>query len=167
VLVNGGSASASEIMAAAIKENARGLIVGEPSFGKGSVQNVIPLNEDATEALKLTTAQYYTPQDHIIDRDNPVTPDVEIQMSPELQLALRYQAREDKMRQPGNGKPPEETKPKDEVKAPPEAAKGEAEKAEVALKRRARARDIQLEGALAILKAQLQAAAMAAAKPGA
>ncbi len=59
VLINGGSASASEIVAGAIKDNKRGLLVGEKSFGKGSVQNVIPLPNGG--GIKLTIAKYFTP----------------------------------------------------------------------------------------------------------
>jgi len=172
VLINNGSASAAEIVAAAIKENRRGLIVGEPSFGKGSVQNVIPLNEDGSEALKLTTAQYHTPAGHMIDRQNGlvVTPDVEIQMTAEQLLALRLQAREDKMRAMGNGRPPDAAAPgkppTEESKAKPEErpSADEAGKTEPPFKRRARVRDLQLDGAIAILTAQLQAASGVAAK---
>ncbi|MGQ3685664.1 MAG: S41 family peptidase [Candidatus Loosdrechtia sp.] len=60
VLVNNGSASASEIVAGAIKDHKRGLLIGIKTFGKGSVQSLIPIN-DGRAALKLTTAEYYTP----------------------------------------------------------------------------------------------------------
>ncbi len=59
VLINGGSASASEIVAGAIKDRERGVLVGEKSYGKGSVQNLIPLPSGA--GIKLTMALYYTP----------------------------------------------------------------------------------------------------------
>ena len=67
VLINEGSASASEIVAGALQDWDAALIVGEPSFGKGSVQTVYPLTE--TEALKLTTAKYYTPSGRCIHKD--------------------------------------------------------------------------------------------------
>jgi len=67
VLINGQSASASEIVAGAIQDHDRGLIVGETSFGKGLVQTQIPLAEDT--ALLLTTARYYTPSGRLIQRD--------------------------------------------------------------------------------------------------
>ena len=67
VLVNGGSASASEIVSGAIQDHDRGLIVGEQSFGKGLVQTVSGLSEDT--GLALTTARYYTPSGRLIQRD--------------------------------------------------------------------------------------------------
>jgi len=68
VLVDQGSASASEIVAGSVQDWDRGLIVGKPSFGKGSVQTVIQLPEES--ALKLTTAKYYTPSGRCIHKDN-------------------------------------------------------------------------------------------------
>ena len=176
ILINGGSASASEIVAAAIKENGRGLIVGERSFGKGSVQNVIPLDEKGTRALKLTIAQYYTPLDHAIDLENSVTPDVEIRMSVEQMLALRLQRQEDKMRdnglQPHDDEPAAETG--DEPKNKPGEEAGEKPKGDAPadvtpgasedLARRSRIRDIQLDGAVAILRAQVRAVRVAVAR---
>jgi carboxyl-terminal processing protease len=67
VLVNGQSASASEIVSGAIQDHDRGLIVGETSFGKGLVQTQYPISEDT--ALLLTTARYYTPSGRLIQRD--------------------------------------------------------------------------------------------------
>ncbi|HKE06081.1 MAG TPA: S41 family peptidase [Blastocatellia bacterium] len=67
VLIDDGSASASEIVAGAIQDHDRGLIVGEPSFGKGLVQTIIPLYGGA--GLTLTTARYYTPSGRLIQRD--------------------------------------------------------------------------------------------------
>ncbi|MEL0632225.1 S41 family peptidase [Pseudoalteromonas carrageenovora] len=76
VLINENSASAAEILAAALKDNKRATIVGSQSFGKGSVQSLIPLG-DGNTALKLTTAKYYTPLGHSIDGIG-ITPDVAI-----------------------------------------------------------------------------------------
>ena len=67
VLIDDGSASASEIVAGAIQDHDRGLIIGEPSFGKGLVQTIIPLFGGA--GLTLTTARYYTPSGRLIQRD--------------------------------------------------------------------------------------------------
>ncbi len=73
VLVNGGSASASEIVAGALQDHQRGIIMGTRTFGKGSVQTVIPMNNGG--ALKLTTARYYTPSDRSIQAKG-IIPDV-------------------------------------------------------------------------------------------
>src|SRR5437016_4525386 len=67
VLVNGGSASASEIVTGAVQDHDRGLVVGEQTFGKGLVQTVSPLSENT--GLALTTARYYTPSGRLIQRD--------------------------------------------------------------------------------------------------
>lgn len=77
VLINGGSASASEIVAGALKDYKRAVIVGTRSFGKGSVQTVIPINKD--NAIKLTTALYYTPAGRKIQAQG-ITPNVRVPM---------------------------------------------------------------------------------------
>lgn len=73
VLVNGGSASASEIVAGALQDHQRAVLAGQRTFGKGSVQSVLPLSGDS--ALKLTTARYFTPLGHSIQADG-IHPDV-------------------------------------------------------------------------------------------
>ena len=73
ILINGGSASASEIVAAALKDHRRGIVVGTKSFGKGSVQTVMPLREQS--AMRLTTARYYSPSGRSI-QNLGVTPDI-------------------------------------------------------------------------------------------
>jgi carboxyl-terminal processing protease len=75
VLINGGSASASEIVAGALQDHKRGVLMGTDSFGKGSVQTVLPLNND--RALKLTTALYYTPNGRSIQAQG-IAPDIEV-----------------------------------------------------------------------------------------
>ena len=93
VLINAGSASAAELVAGALKDTRRAVIIGERSFGKGSVQSILPLREG--EGLRLTTARYYTPSGVTI-HEKGVTPDVEIVMSPAEDESARIQrSRED------------------------------------------------------------------------
>jgi carboxyl-terminal processing protease len=73
VLINGGSASASEIVAGALQDHSRAIIMGTPSFGKGSVQTVLPISE--SRAVKLTTALYFTPNGRSIQAEG-IDPDV-------------------------------------------------------------------------------------------
>jgi carboxyl-terminal processing protease len=77
VLINGGSASASEIVAGALKDRGRGVVLGTDSFGKGSVQTVIALNGGRDGALRLTTARYYTPSGISIQGAG-IEPDLEV-----------------------------------------------------------------------------------------
>jgi carboxyl-terminal processing protease len=98
VLVNDRSASASEIVSGAIKDHKRGLIVGERTFGKGSVQNLIPM-ADNEAYLKLTTAHYYLPSGRCLQRDADSTewgvdPDIKVKLVPKETrhvLAVRRQ----------------------------------------------------------------------------
>ncbi|MES1166420.1 MAG: S41 family peptidase [Pseudomonadota bacterium] len=88
VLINAGSASAAEIVAGALKDTGRAVIVGERSFGKGSVQSVFKLKNG--EGLRLTTARYYTPSGVSI-HEKGIEPQVEVVMTPDEDSKLRLQ----------------------------------------------------------------------------
>ena len=97
VLIDAGSASASEIVAGALQDHRRAVVMGERSFGKGSVQSLLPLGRDA--ALKLTTARYYTPSGHSV-QEGGIKPDIVVpQLSdPDLAKRSRFQMRESDLR---------------------------------------------------------------------
>lgn len=97
VLIDAGSASASEIVAGALQDHRRAVIMGQRSFGKGSVQSVYPLGNSA--AVKLTTARYYTPSGHSL-QEGGIKPDIAVpQLSdPDLALRAKYELRESDLR---------------------------------------------------------------------
>jgi carboxyl-terminal processing protease len=88
VLVNLNSASASEIVAGCLQDRKRAVILGEKTFGKGSVQSILPLLDGS--ALRLTTAKYYTPS-HKVIHEQGISPDIEVPMSEEENRALQIQ----------------------------------------------------------------------------
>ncbi|NLM97692.1 MAG: S41 family peptidase [Halanaerobiaceae bacterium] len=93
VLINQGSASASEIVSAAIKDHHRGILMGKKTFGKGTVQSLFPLSDGS--ALKLTTGRYYTPAGIYI-HEKGIEPDIEVEYDPDyegdnqLEAAIKY-----------------------------------------------------------------------------
>ena len=92
ILIDGGSASASEILAGALKDLRRAILVGETTFGKGSVQSVIPLPDGA--AVRLTTARYYTPGRQVI-HEHGIEPTIRVSALPEQERLLAMQRREE------------------------------------------------------------------------
>ena len=91
LLVNGGSASGSEIVAGALKDLNRAILVGDTTFGKGSVQSVIQLPDNSV--LRLTTAKYYTPSKQVI-HEKGITPNIKALLTPDQERALLLQRRD-------------------------------------------------------------------------
>ena len=103
VLINGGTASASEIVSGALQDHKRATIIGMTSFGKGSVQTIIPLGEGGG-ALRLTTARYYTPSGHSIQAQG-IIPDIQVAQGDETDVPKIERASEASLRGHLSGEP--------------------------------------------------------------
>jgi carboxyl-terminal processing protease len=121
LLVNGASASASEIVAGALQDNERAVVMGQRTFGKASVQQVLPLAGGA--GLRLTIAKYYTPSGRLIQRDyrdktkaeeGGIIPDVEVFMDADEEIKIFHQYN-DIVYTPGKEEPKMEFNEKDPV----------------------------------------------------
>ncbi len=136
VLINGGSASASEIVAGALQDHKRAIIMGTQSFGKGSVQSVLPLKNG--DGLKLTTAKYYTPNGRSIQARG-ITPDIVVSMmkpkngEPDKDQAIREKDLENHFE--GKGEATEQKQEQKQEKPAPMAAADKSKKDDYQLSR--------------------------------
>ena len=149
ILINGGTASASEIVAGALQDHHRAVVVGTRSFGKGSVQTVLPLSADNERGLKLTTALYYTPNGRSIQAEG-IMPDVIAQRAKVTLLENQLTYREADLQghlNNGNGKA-EADKSESSAKEGAAQDSKDGKKKEQPLE----TRDYQLSQALNILK---------------
>ncbi len=154
ILINGASASGSEIVAGAIKDLKRGVVIGEKSYGKASVQTVLRLGKDS--ALLLTTAKYYTPNGTSI-QDKGVEPDIVVAVTFEQEMQRRRQKYEEFQKAVQDEK---EEKPEKESREPEAESDKEKPSAEGDLEKLVERKpeqeefvDLQLQEAVRILKA--------------
>ena len=128
-LVNGGSASASEIVAGALQDHKRAVIMGTRTFGKGSVQTILPIGNGT--AIKLTTARYFTPNGRSIQAKG-IEPDIVVEdpnmPSGDEDLSIREADLEKHLSNPNGGESPAESKPIESIKAPPASKPGQDSK---------------------------------------
>jgi hypothetical protein len=129
VLVNSGSASASEIVAGALQDHKRAVIMGTRTFGKGSVQTILPIGNGT--AIKLTTARYFTPNGRSIQATG-IVPDIVVEdpAMPEADdgLGIREADLDRHLSNPNGEEPAPDSKPSDSTKAPPADKPGKDKK---------------------------------------
>lgn len=148
VLVNEGSASASEIVSGALQDHRRAVIVGDRTFGKASVQSVIPLGDGS--GLRLTVAKYYTPNGRSIQRDEKkntggITPDIVVPVDRETEIKLQISQNDEVFTPPVKDA-------KDAKDAKPAAKEGSKDKP--GAKEKEPVKDVVLERAVELLKAR-------------